>query len=156
MSASLRTRSSRAGDYAGKDDKFYHVLHVVEGQLPGVPPGKYLVDDQGLIRYLVDPAINGRLTQRDDGSAVNRFEAPKTRLMALIIDGILNQQPAVGTRDPGGADGHDARAGRHRRRCRLRWGCTCRWARRCRSSCGGLVRWLVDKIRGGSAKPNRR
>ena len=55
------------------------------------PPGKYLVDDNGTIRYFVDPAINGKLNERDDGTAVsNKFEAPKTRLMALIIDGILN------------------------------------------------------------------
>ena len=39
----------------------------------------------------VDPAINGRLTERDDGIPVpSKFDAPKTRLMALIIDGILN------------------------------------------------------------------
>ena len=33
------------------------------------------------------------LKEHDDGSPVsNKFEAPKTRLMALIIDGILNQK----------------------------------------------------------------
>lgn len=80
------------GDYAGKDETMYRVLHVLEGEIPGVPRGRYLVDDTGRIRYFVDPAINGRLTERDNGARVNRFEAPKTRLMALIIDGILNQK----------------------------------------------------------------
>ena len=81
------------GEYAAKDGKSYHVLHVAEGELADVPQGKYLVDEQGAIRYLVDPAINGRVSQRDDGTPVpNKFEAPKTRLMALIIDGILNQK----------------------------------------------------------------
>jgi putative OPT family oligopeptide transporter len=81
------------GEYAGRDTKAYHVLHVAEGELADVPQGKYLVDETGAIRYLVDPAINGRVNQRDDGTPVpNKFEAPKTRLMALIIDGILNQK----------------------------------------------------------------
>jgi len=79
------------GEYAGQDGKLYHVLHASEGEIPGVPAGKYLVDDNGRIAYLVDPAINGRLKERDDGTVVsNKFDAPKTRLMALIIDGILN------------------------------------------------------------------
>ena len=81
------------GEYAAKDPNTYRVLHVAEGELAEVPQGKYLVDGQGAIRYLVDPAVNGRVNQRDDGTPVpNKFEAPKTRLMALIIDGILNQK----------------------------------------------------------------
>jgi len=81
------------GEYATRDRTFYHVLHVAEGEIPDVRQGKYLVDDQGKIRYLVDPAINGRLDRRDDGAPVaNKFDAPKTRLMALIVDGILNQK----------------------------------------------------------------
>ncbi len=74
----------------------YFVLHVREGEMAGVMPGRYLVDDQGQFRYLVDPGINGRITHQDPvgdqpaQKVVNKFEAPKTRLMALIIDGILN------------------------------------------------------------------
>jgi putative OPT family oligopeptide transporter len=79
------------GEYALKDQTLYHVLHASEGEIRGVRAGKYLVGDNGTIAYFVDPAINGRLKTRDDGSPVtNKFEAPKTRLMALIIDGILN------------------------------------------------------------------
>jgi hypothetical protein len=86
------TEFQRAGGQYADDPVMYHVLHVPEGKLPGVPPGRYLVDDQGQLRYLVDPAINGRVHTRDDGVQVsNKFEAPKTRLMALIIDGILNR-----------------------------------------------------------------
>jgi putative OPT family oligopeptide transporter len=82
----------RAGGQYADDPTEYHVLHVRQGEIEGVPVGKYLVDDQGAIRYLVDPAINGRLKKHDDGREVaNKFEAPKTRLMALIIDGILNR-----------------------------------------------------------------
>ena len=80
------------GEYASRDQTLYHVLHVAEAELANVPQGKYLVDEQGKIRYLVDPAINGRVDRRDDGTKVaNKFEAPKTRLMALIVGGILNK-----------------------------------------------------------------
>jgi putative OPT family oligopeptide transporter len=79
------------GEYAGKDGALYHVLNASGGEYPGVPAGKYLVEDSGRIAYYVDPAINGKLKTRDDGAEVsNKFDAPKTRLMALIIDGILN------------------------------------------------------------------
>ena len=46
------------GQYAGKDDTLYHVLHAAEDEYRGVPAGKYLVADSGLIVYLVDPAIS--------------------------------------------------------------------------------------------------
>jgi uncharacterized oligopeptide transporter (OPT) family protein len=89
----LTKRERPGGEYQGKDETLYHVLNLGEGEIKDVPQGKFLVDDQGKICYLVDPAINGKLHVRDDGVAVtNKFEAPKTRLMALIIDGILNQK----------------------------------------------------------------
>ena len=79
------------GEHAAKDGTLYHVLHASEGEFNGISAGKYLFDDSGQIKYYVDPAINGKLHERDDGTVVtNKFEAPKTRLMALIIDGILN------------------------------------------------------------------
>jgi hypothetical protein len=70
----------------------YHVLNVSRrDRLAGVLPGKYLVDDAGRFRYYIDPAINGRLQgTQDDGRTVPQFTAPKTQLMALIIDGIFN------------------------------------------------------------------
>jgi hypothetical protein len=101
--AQLTQLERPGGEYAETDDQEYHVLNLREGEIEGVPQGKYLVDDKGQIRYLIDPAINGRVRGRnadgnearvrDDGSEVtNSFDAPKTRLMALIIDGILNQK----------------------------------------------------------------
>jgi hypothetical protein len=84
-------REHVGGEYAKTDGALYYVLHLSEGERPDVPGGKYLVNENGRIVYFVDPAINGKLTQRDDGTAVTgKFEAPKTRLMALIIGGILN------------------------------------------------------------------
>jgi hypothetical protein len=77
---------------APNDETAYHIWRPVEGNPERVPPGKYLVDDAGRIRYLVDPGINGRLSQRDDGADVQKYDAPKAKLMALVTDGILNQR----------------------------------------------------------------
>ncbi|MCE2811354.1 MAG: OPT/YSL family transporter, partial [Planctomycetaceae bacterium] len=59
-----------------------------------VPPGKYLLDAQGTPVYLVDPAVNGSLKEDDQGRDVSqgKFDAPKTVLMQLIIDGILDRR----------------------------------------------------------------
>src|SRR5205823_988458 len=56
-----------------------------------VPQGEYLVDDQGRIRYLVDPGINGKISRRADGTEVQKFRAPKATLMAFITNGMLNR-----------------------------------------------------------------
>ncbi len=86
-------REHVGGEYAEKDGTLYYALHVGEGEHASIPAGKYLVNEQGRIVYFVDPAINGKLRFRDDGAPVsNKFDAPKTRLMALIIDGILNRK----------------------------------------------------------------
>jgi putative OPT family oligopeptide transporter len=87
----LTQREHVGGEYADTDHTLYRVKHFREGESKEVQAGKYLVDDTGRLRYLVDPAINGRVDVRDNGDKVpNKFEAPKTKLMALIIDGILN------------------------------------------------------------------
>jgi len=72
----------------GPDGVSYKVWWLTE-PIQGAEAGKYLVDDSGQAKYLVDPAINGRLLTRDDGSKVTKYDAPKARLMALIIDGIM-------------------------------------------------------------------
>jgi putative OPT family oligopeptide transporter len=77
---------------APNDETSYHVWRAEEGNAEGVPQGKYLVDDTGRIRYVVDPGINGRLKQRDEGGEVVKYNAPKAKLMALITDGILNRK----------------------------------------------------------------
>jgi putative OPT family oligopeptide transporter len=93
------------GPDAKHDANAYNVVHFTAESTPKnaageamVPPGKYLVDDSGHIKYLVDPGINGVLTHRDaapgeaQGAEVRKFDAPKARLMSLIIDGILAQK----------------------------------------------------------------
>lgn len=92
-------RSFLGGHYADADATNYRVVNLAAGEVPAlgaepaIPAGRYLADEEGRIHYVVDPAINGKLKKHDDGTEVaNKFEAPKTRLMALIIDGILNQK----------------------------------------------------------------
>jgi uncharacterized oligopeptide transporter (OPT) family protein len=70
----------------------YHVWRPTKEKYPSVEGGKYLVDDSGRVRFHIDPAVTGTLTERDDGSKVNlKFEAPKTQVMALIIKGVLGR-----------------------------------------------------------------
>jgi uncharacterized oligopeptide transporter (OPT) family protein len=80
------------GPDAAQDSGTYKVWHVAEGEVAGLPQGKYLVDDAGSIKYLVDPGINGVESKRLDGSTVLKYNAPKARLMSLIIDGILTNK----------------------------------------------------------------
>ncbi|MBI5631182.1 MAG: oligopeptide transporter, OPT family [Elusimicrobia bacterium] len=85
----LSKREALRGPDAAMDSKTYWAWHVGEGDVAGLPAGKYLVDDSGSVRYLVDPGINGVEKTRMDGSTVQKYNAPKARLMSLIIDGIL-------------------------------------------------------------------
>lgn len=85
----------RSGPYSASDTSNYYVLNVgrTERDAP-LPAGRYLLDDAGKPVYLVDPGINGILTEDDDGKDVkaSKFDAPKTVLMQLIIDGILDRR----------------------------------------------------------------
>jgi putative OPT family oligopeptide transporter len=90
------TTRERAGGQYSADPVEYIVMHVGEAESEDlkIPQGKYLVDDNGVFHYMVDPAINGRLKKWDEGRDVssNKFEAPKAQLMSKIINGILNQK----------------------------------------------------------------
>lgn len=79
------------GPEALADAGSYRVLQLPKPR-DGIPAGKYLVDETGKIKYLVDPGINGHVKKRDDGTPVVKYDAPKASLMALITDGILTQQ----------------------------------------------------------------
>ncbi len=92
----LKEKQKVQGPEASQDQNDYYVYQVTEQSshdvLQVLSPGKYLVNDQGQVTYLVDPGINGTLNKRDDGTSVTKYEAPKARLMSLIIDGILTQK----------------------------------------------------------------
>ncbi|MCU0702601.1 MAG: oligopeptide transporter, OPT family [Fimbriiglobus sp.] len=74
----------------GKTEKLPDGL-VKAGKPEAIAPGRYLVSADGTIAYRCDPAVTGQLTQQDNGEKVQfKFEAPKTQLVVLIIDGILD------------------------------------------------------------------
>jgi hypothetical protein len=85
-------RERLRGPDADRDSNTYNVVWLRE-QRWQVPPGKYLVDDSGSIKYLEDPGINGKIDTRDNGEKVkSKFTAPKPVLMAFIIEGIMTQR----------------------------------------------------------------
>lgn len=84
----LEEKEQPRGTYAS-DTNQYHVLHARPGQVAGIPEGRYLVDDTGTIKYLIDPGINGKLEKTDDDIPVTKYNAPKATLMSFIVDGIL-------------------------------------------------------------------
>jgi hypothetical protein len=63
-------------------------------ELAAVKPGRYLIDTQtGRLAYLKDPTIMGKLDETDLGAPVKReFDAPKTQVMGIIIDGVLSRK----------------------------------------------------------------
>jgi putative OPT family oligopeptide transporter len=93
----------RSGEYAddateyavlniGKSDKLAAALFK-DNQVVDIPAGRYLIRGDGTFAYLVDPAINGNLKKEDGGRDVSssKFQAPKTQLVALIINGIFDK-----------------------------------------------------------------
>jgi putative OPT family oligopeptide transporter len=67
------------------------VIFQPRDEVRSVTPGIYFVDpESGRLQIRRDDAIMGELKERDDGTAVKReFDAPKTQVMGLIINGVL-------------------------------------------------------------------
>jgi len=78
------------GAQANMDPQLYRSWQRTDPS--GGPAQRYLVNSQGEAVYLVDPGINGTHRVRPDGSAVNKFDAPKATLMSYIIKGILGHK----------------------------------------------------------------
>jgi putative OPT family oligopeptide transporter len=86
----LKDRLGELTETAVHNGETFHVWRPKEGETGFIKATKYLVDDTGAVRFRVDPSIMGKLSQRDDGTKVSReFEAPKTQVMALIINSVL-------------------------------------------------------------------
>ena len=78
------------GLQAASDPKTYRVWQRMDPE--GGAAQRYLVNQHGVPVYLVDPGINGTHRVRPDGSAVQKFDAPKATLMSYIIKGILSHK----------------------------------------------------------------
>jgi putative OPT family oligopeptide transporter len=89
LSQATRTEGLK-GPQATSDSNTYRVVHKTNEE--GGPAGKYLVNEQGVPVWLVDPGINGIHKIRPDGTEVVKYDAPKATLMSYIIKGILNRQ----------------------------------------------------------------
>jgi len=85
----LNEREQIKGPQARDDSNSYFVWHYTD---QNGETKKYLVNDQGVPVYLVDPGINGAYKERPDGSSVPKFDAPKAVLVSYIIKGILNHK----------------------------------------------------------------
>ncbi|MFO0850476.1 MAG: oligopeptide transporter, OPT family [Gemmataceae bacterium] len=70
-----------------------HPGYTPRPEVKAVKPGRYLIDPaSGKPELLRDDAIMGKLEQRDDGSPVKRqFEAPKTQVLGIVINGVLKR-----------------------------------------------------------------
>ena len=88
--AELGPEEKLSGVQALSDGASYRGWHKTDSE-GGILPGKYLVDANGEVKYLVDPGVNGHLKQRPDLSDVVKYNAPKATLMSYIIKGILSQ-----------------------------------------------------------------
>src|SRR5438270_277173 len=82
MSGNQPKHERLQGGQASSDTKEYNVVHKTATEYG--PFGRYLVNEQGVPVYLVDPGINGIYNPR--------FTAPKATLMSYIIKGILSRQ----------------------------------------------------------------
>jgi putative OPT family oligopeptide transporter len=79
------------GSQAGSDPNAYYIVHKATTE--HAPPGRYLVNNQGVPIYLTDPGINGIYDRVPNSSqTVAKFSAPKATLMSYIIKGILSRQ----------------------------------------------------------------
>ena len=78
------------GPQALSDQKTYRVWQRLDPT--GAAAQRYLVNDDGIPAYLVDPGINGTHRVRPDGTSVQKFDAPKATLMSYIIKGILSRK----------------------------------------------------------------
>lgn len=82
--------TEKAGGRFADDPENYLVWHNTDAKNGVV--GMYLVNKQGKPVYYVDPTINGKITEDENGNKLNRYDAPKTVLMSYIIKGILSQE----------------------------------------------------------------
>ncbi len=87
--AELKQRAVIEGPQARDDGNSYFVWYHTDN---AGNAQKYLVNDQGIPIYHVDPGINGTVATRPDGTSVPKFDAPKATLMSYIIKGILDRK----------------------------------------------------------------
>jgi putative OPT family oligopeptide transporter len=105
LTAEERNRLKDRENYQGKDyliwdtrrDTFVKDNYQARKELLKVPDGtapegRFLVEPEtGRVAYLKDPTIGG-VVQSHEGRETTRFPAPKTKVMHIIIEGVLTQK----------------------------------------------------------------
>jgi putative OPT family oligopeptide transporter len=86
----VRIESAARGRRLAPDGREYEIRYLGAPR-GGALPGQYLTDSDGTIRFLVDPGIGGVETRIGERS-VPKFDAPKARLMSLVVDGIMTRR----------------------------------------------------------------
>jgi putative OPT family oligopeptide transporter len=101
LSPAERQRLTEKETYQGKEylvwDTRREIFTKAQGDRPEVvkvpegtaPEGRFLVDPAtGRVAYIKDPTIGG-VIEEHNGVKTTRFPAPKTKIMQIIIDGVL-------------------------------------------------------------------
>jgi len=86
----LTTTEALTGPQAQTDPNTYRVWYKPDETSGDVT--RYLVDNEGRVKYMVDPGINGTHKFRPDETSVTKFDAPKATLMSYIIKGVLDRK----------------------------------------------------------------
>ncbi len=141
----------RAGKPHADDTKTYRIVHIRrDDQLnPGIASGRYLVSDDGIVKYRTDLPIDRRANKMDNGKdAPKSFAAPQPQLFTSIIEGILGGSLEWGlviigaliavTMEFAGVSALPLAVGMY-----------IPLAATTPIFCGGLLRWLTDRLRGG-------
>jgi putative OPT family oligopeptide transporter len=139
--------------HEAEDPALYRVVHVRKDdtQNPGVPPGRYLVDDQGHAKYRTDLAIDRKLDTMDNGEeAPKGFAAPQPQLFASIIEGILGGKLEWGLVAIGALIAVSLELMRVSA-LPVAVGMYIPFSSTAPIFIGGLLRWLSDRLRGKSA-----
>ncbi len=140
--------------YEEKDEHVYHVVHVrndQRNQYPDVKPGRYLVDDSGKIKYKTDTPIAQESNKMDNGAdAPKGFSAPQPQLFQSIITGILGGTLEWGLFIIGVLIAITMELARVSA-LPFAVGMYIPLSSSTPIFIGGLLRWLTDRLRGGTA-----
>jgi putative OPT family oligopeptide transporter len=101
LSAAERAKLTEKETYDGKEYLIWdtrRVFSLKDGDRKDIvmvpdgtaPEGRFLVDTStGQVAFIKDPTIGG-VIQEHNGSKTTRFPAPKTKIMQIIIEGVLS------------------------------------------------------------------
>jgi uncharacterized oligopeptide transporter (OPT) family protein len=90
LTVPLDAPTQKVGKPHEDDTNVYRIVHVRPDEYKNVKQGRYLVDDEGRIKYRTDLAIAQENKTMDNGKDAPRgFSAPQPQLFASIIVGIL-------------------------------------------------------------------